>query len=91
MSSTATTQHVRQPVAHLGSRVISAAVIGVALVTLIGITVMSFILDDGLRVPFDPTAGQRIHVLRENGSADGAALGPAGALQAHLLRENGSE
>ena len=91
MSSTATTQHVRQPVAHLGSGVIGTVVIGIALVALIGIAVMSLVLDDGSPVQFDPSAAQRIHVLRENGFGSVDAAGSAGALHAHLLRENGSD
>ena len=85
MSSTATAQHIHQP----GDRtagVVSAAVIGLALVTLVGIVGTTRIRDQVVALQFDPSVGQRGHLVREY-RAD-AARDPSGALNAHVLREN---
>jgi hypothetical protein len=85
MSSTATAQHIHQPVDRTAG-VVSAAVIGLALVTLVGIVGTTRIRDEGVALQFDPSVGQRSHLVREYG-AD-AARDPSGALHPHVLREN---
>jgi hypothetical protein len=81
MSSIATTPHVRYPVTR-SAGVIAAALVGLALAGLIGIAILTLIRDDGPAVQLDPTAAQRIHLVREYGHD------PSGMLQMHVLREN---
>jgi hypothetical protein len=85
MSATASPQQIRQPIIR-SAGVISAALIGIALVALTGTAVMTFVRENGPAVEFDPTGAQRSHLAREYGSA--ASYNASGALQTHLLREN---
>jgi hypothetical protein len=64
----------------------SAAVIGFALLALIGIAATSMSRDDGVALTFDPTVGQRIHLVREYGADP--AHDPSDIVHAHVLREN---
>ena len=85
MSATASHHQVRQPITHVAG-VISAALIGVAIVALAWVAVMTFVPDNGPAVEFDPTGAQRSHLVREYGSA--ASYDATGALQTHVRREN---
>ena len=85
MSATATSQSVHRPVSRLGGW--TAGAIGLlALAAIIGAAAASFVGDTGPAVPYDPTAAQRIHLVREYGGAP--SYGAWGALQMHVLREN---
>ena len=57
-----------------------------ALAAIIAIAVSTFVRGSGSAITFDPTAAQRIHLVREYGSA--ASYDASGALQTHVLREN---
>jgi hypothetical protein len=85
MSATATPHQVRQPFTR-ATRIVSAALIGVALTTLTWVAMMTVVRDNSPAIDFDPSAAQRIHLVREHGSA--ASYDASGALQAHLRREN---
>ena len=85
MSATATSQEVRQTVSRLGGW-IAGAIAVIALAVIIVAAVASFVVDTSPAVTFDPTAAQRIHLVREYGSD--ASYDASGALQTHLVREN---
>jgi hypothetical protein len=85
MSATATSQGVRQPVSRLGGW-IAGAIMVLALAAIIAVAMSTFVRGGGSAVAFDPTAAQRIHLVREYGS--NASYKASGALQTHVLREN---
>ena len=85
MSATATSQEVRQPVSRLGGW-IAWAIAMLALAVIVVATLAYFFRPAGPAITFDPTAAQRIHLVREYGS--GASYDASGALQTHVLREN---
>ena len=86
MSATVTSTDVRLPVTRFGG-LIAGAMIAIAIAALIGIAVLAFVVRDAGPAA-DWTAAQRIHVVREYGSA--AAYDAAAALGQHVARENGS-
>ena len=84
MSATATSQQVRQPVSRLGGW-IAGAIMVVSLAAIIVAAAATF-TRSAPAITFDPTAAQRIHLVREYGSA--ASYDATGALETHVLREN---
>ena len=85
MSATATSQEIRQPVSRLGGW-IAWAIAMLALAVIVVATLAYFFRPAGPAVTFDPTAAQRIHLVREYGSD--ASYDASGALQGHVQREN---
>ena len=85
MSATATSQGVRQPVSRLGGWIVGAIMV-LALAAIIAVAVSTFVRGSGSAATFDPTAAQRIHLVREYGSD--ASYNASGALQGHVQREN---
>jgi hypothetical protein len=85
MSATATSQDVRQPVSQLGGW-IAWAIAALAVAVIVVAALAYFFRPASPVVTFDPTAAQRIHLVREYGSA--ASYDASSSLQTHVLREN---
>ena len=85
MSATATSQEIRQPVSRLGGW-IAWAIAMLALAVIVVATLAYFFRPAVSAINFDPTAAQRIHLVREYGS--GASYDASGALLTHVQREN---
>ena len=85
MSATATSQDIRQPVSRLGGW-LAWAIAMVAVAAIVVASLAYFFRPAAPAIGFDPTAAQRIHLVREYGSA--ASYDASGALQTHVEREN---
>ena len=90
MSATVTSSNVRLPVTRFAG-LIAAAMFAIAVAALVGIAVYTFVVrDSGPTAAFDSTAAQRIHLVREYGSAAFGTYDATPALGQHVVRENGS-
>lgn len=85
MSATATSQHIRRPVSRLGAW-IAGAIAVLSIAAIVAVAAATLTRNSAAATPFDASAAQRIHLVREYGST--ASYDASGPLQTHVLREN---